>query len=58
LYKENAKNTEKVADVYKESVKSTERMMRYWQNLFQNPWWHPTKEGEVQQEQQQKEKEE
>jgi hypothetical protein len=43
--------------VYKESVKSTERMIRYWQDLFQNPWLSPRKEGEVQQEQQQKEKE-
>ena len=57
LYKENAKNTEKVAEMYKESVKSTGRMMRYWQDLFQNPWWPPAKEGEVQQEQK-KEKEE
>ena len=54
LYKETAKNTEKVTYLYKESVKSIETMIRYWQDLFQNPWWPPTKEG-VQKE---KEKEE
>jgi hypothetical protein len=42
--------------LYKESVKSIERMIRYWQDLFQNPWWSPT-EKEVEKEKE-KEKEE
>ena len=54
MYNESIRNVERINELYKESVKSTERMIRYWQDLFQGPWWPPTKE-EVQKE---KEKEE